>query len=530
MNFVRNSKLVGAAVVVTAAIALAASDAQQPAPVPPHTPPVAGAPPERAGGGGGPGGPGAPIYAVHCAGCHGTDRSGGRASSLFDEKWLSTTTDERMLSSMKNGVPGTEMPGFNHLLDDQQLWQLVQHIRAEAGSLRPKPHFVIDPDGQPLTTEKQAITLEVVARGLETPWGLAFLPDGRLLITERPGRLRIIDKGRLSDPIKGIPNVHEQQDGGMLDVEVHPRYAENGWIYLAYAEVRPGFVPPPPDASAETPEPGRDHASLIPSMTIVVRGRLKTNEWTDQEVIFRAPATLYSPSGEHFGCRMIFDRQGHLFFTIGDRGTMEDAQDLSKATGKIHRVTDNGGVPKDNPFVNLPGALGTIWSYGHRNPEGLAWDPVTGRLWESEHGPSGGDEINVIEPGHNYGWGVATKGVQNGIARTSEPGMDDPVVYYTPAIGPAGIAFYTGHRYPAWRNTSLFVAGLVGQALRRLEISGTNVTHQETIFDRFGRVRDIVQGPDGWFYVALQNPTGAGTGLIVSASTPGIVIRLVPGE
>lgn len=468
---------------------------------------------------------------MYCAPCHGTDLAGGRARTLFDEKWLTTTTDERMRSSMENGVPGKDMPAFKQLLDDRQLRQLVEYIRSQAGSLEPARQFVADPGGQSLTTEKQSITVEVVARGLETPWGLAFLPDGRLLVTERPGRLRVIDKGRLSDPVTGIPKVHEQQDGGMLDVEVHPQHAENGWIYLAYSEVLPGFVPPPPAASAATAEPNRSEESVIPSMTIVVRGRLsKSNEWIEQELIFRAPAALYSPSGAHFGCRMIFDRQGHLFFTIGDREKMDDAQDLSKASGKIHRVTDTGGVPEDNPFVNRSGALGTIWSYGHRNPEGLAWDPVTGRLWESEHGPSGGDEINLIERGHNYGWGVATKGVQNGIAGTSAPGMDDPVVYYTPSIGPAGMAFYTGNRYPGWRNTSLFVSGLVGQVLRRLEISGTNVTHQETIFDRFGRVRDIVQGPDGWFYVALQNPTGAGTGLIVSASTPGMVIRLVPAK
>lgn len=436
-----------------------------------------------------------------------------------------------MLSSMENGVPGKEMPAFKQLLDDRRRAELVQYIRSRAVSVEPARRVVANPDKQRLTTEKQAIALEVVARGLETPWALAFLPDGRLLVTERPGRLRIIDKDRLSEPVKGIPNVHDVQDGGLLDVELHPEYAENGWIYLAYAEALPGFVPPLSTTAPDTSLPFRDRPSLVPSMTVVVRGRLsKTNEWTDQEVLFRAPATIYSTSGSHFGCRMIFDRQGHLFFTVGERGAMEDAQDLSKPTGKIHRVTDTGGVPKDNPFVSRHDALGTIWSYGHRNPEGLAWDPVTGVLWESEHGPGGGDEINIIEPGHNYGWGVATKGEQNGITRTSAPGMDDPIVYYTPSIAPAGIAFYTGDRFPAWRNTSLFVTGLGGQVLRRLEISGTMVTHQETIFDRFGRVRDIVQGPDGYFYVALQNPTGAGTDLLLSASTPGLVIRLVPAK
>ena len=264
-------------------------------------------------------------------------------------------------------------------------------------------------------------------------------------------------------------------------------------------------------------------------MTVVVRGKINgANEWTDEQVIFRAPADLYTPSGSHFGCRLIFDKAGRLFYTIGERGAMENAQDLSKPLGKIHRVNDDGTVPKDNPFVATPGAIPTIWSYGHRNPEGLAWDPVSGLLWESEHGPTGGDEINIIERGHNYGWAIATKGTQGNVNKVSEPGMDDPVVYYTPTLAPAGISFVTSDRYPGWRNTSLFVGGLAGQQLRRLEIKGRQVVRQEVVFDALGRVRDVAQGPDGYLYVALQNPTGAGTGVGLAASTPGVVIRLMP--
>lgn len=481
-------------------------------------------------GAGGRGGPGLALYTEHCVGCHGADLSGGRAASLFDEKWLATTTDEKMLDALKHGKAGTEMESFADLLDESQMWQVIQYVRTQAGALKPKPIFVADPHGYVLTTAKQKVRVEVMARDLETPWALAFLPDGRLLITERPGRLRVYANGTLSDPVTGIPAVHAQQDGGLLDVEVHPQYATNGWIYLAYSEVRPGFVPPPPGAAPATPAPGgRGRGPSIPSMTVIVRGRLSSaNAWIDQEVIFRAPADLYTPSGSHFGIRLLFDRQGHLFYTLGERGVMQDAQDLSKPTGKIHRVADTGGVPRDNPFVGKAGALGSIWSYGHRNPEGLAWDPVTGRLWASEHGPTGGDEINVIEPGRNYGWGIATKGSQPGITKSSAPGTVDPVVYYTPTIGPAGMTFYTASRYPGWRNTSLFVAALAGQQLRRLEIKGAGVVSQEVIFDQFGRVRDIAIGPDGYFYIALQNPTGAGTGVALSASTPGRLIRLVP--
>jgi glucose/arabinose dehydrogenase len=318
----------------------------------------------------------------------------------------------------------------------------------------------------------------------------------------------------------------------MFDVEVHPQYARNGWIYLAYSEVRPGFVPPPPGAApppAAGGAPGRGRGPQIPSMTVVVRGKINAaNEWADQQIIFRAPADLYTPNGSHFGCRLIFDKGGHLYYTLGERGAMENAQDLTKPLGKIHRVNDDGSAPKDNPFVASPGAVPTIWSYGHRNPEGLAWDPVTGLLWESEHGPTGGDEINVIERGHNYGWSVATKGTQGGVTKISEPGMDDPVVYYTPTLAPAGMTFVTSDRYPGWRNTSLFVGGLAGQQLRRLEIKGRQVVRQEVVFDDLGRVRDVVQGPDGYLYVALQNPTGAGTGVGLAASTPGSIIRLMP--
>ena len=205
-------------------------------------------------------------------------------------------------------------------------------------------------------------------------------------------------------------------------------------------------------------------------MTTIVRGKINAkNEWTDQQVLFRAPLDQFTTNNSHYGSRFTFDRQGHLFYTLGERGVMENAQDLSKPTGKIHRVNDDGSVPKDNPFVGKAGALPTIWSYGHRNPQGLAWDPVTGKLWESEHGPQGGDEINIIEPGKNYGWGVITMGVQPGITKRSEPGMEQPIVYYTPTIAPSGMSFYTGNQYPQWKN-NLFVSALAGQQLRRLEV------------------------------------------------------------
>ena len=386
---------------------------------------------------------------------------------------------------------------------------VVAMLVMTVGAQGPPAQPVADPDGQVVRSEKQTFRIEVLVRDLETPWALAFLPDARLLITERPGRLRIVERGKLLPAVKGTPVVWEKQDGGLLDVEIHPQYARNGWIYLSYSETLPGH----------TAVAGTDP----PSMTVIVRGRIdKANEWSDQQVIYRAPASVYNTSNAHYGSRFAFDRDNRLFFSLGEKQAIMDSQDLSKPTGKIHRVNDDGTVPKDNPFVKRPGAVPTIWSYGHRNPQGLAWDPVTGKLWESEHGPSGGDEINIVEPGRNYGWGVITMGTEPSITKREEPGMEQPIVHYTPTIAPTGMTFYTGDKYPGWKN-SLFVAALAGQQLRRLETKGNTVVHQEKVFGEFGRVRDVGVGPDGYLYVLLQRP-----GEVLSQSTSGLLARLVP--
>jgi glucose/arabinose dehydrogenase len=511
---------VGATLMCVSAFGAVVPDAQRGTPPP-------GAPQGR----GGRGNPTAQLFTEVCAACHGASLVAARAPSLFADKWTHGGDDESIARNIRDGFPASGMPPFKEALTDQQVWQMVAYIRTQAANLKAKPQFVPDPDGQIVASEKQTFKMEIVARNLETPWALAFLPDGRLLITERPGRLRIVENGKLlPEPVKGTPKVWEKQDGGLLDVEVHPQYVRNGWIYLSYSETLPGYVapPPPPSPPADTTAPppagrGRGGPPDPPSMTVVVRGKInKDNEWVEQQVLFRAPAALYNSTNAHYGSRFIFDQDNHLFFSIGEKQQMMDAQDLSKPTGKIHRVNDDGTVPKDNPFVNQPGAVPTIWSYGHRNPQGLAWDPVAGKLWESEHGPTGGDEINIIEPGHNYGWGVITMGIQPGITKRSEPGMEPPIVYFTPALAPSGITFYGGDRYPGWKN-NLFVSALAGQQLRRLEISGDTVVHQEAVFNQFGRVHDVIVGPDGYLYVALQLP-----GQVLSQSTPGMVARLVP--
>ncbi|MBU3078221.1 PQQ-dependent sugar dehydrogenase [Sphingomonas quercus] len=468
----------------------------------------------------------AETYDNVCAGCHGKDLAGGgRGPSLFDLRLLSQRTDQQLHDTIANGIQGAEMPAFKDSYDDTQIWQIIAYLRTHAEDLKGKPVFVPNPDNQLVRTEKQTFRTHVVTSGIETPWAMAFLPDGRKLVTERPGRLRIIDKAGklLPDAVKGTPLVEANQDGGMLDVAIHPDYARNGWVYLSYTELKPGFVKP------ATPAVGPNGRPIFPpTMTVMVRGRINArNEWVDNQVIFRAPADLYTVRGEHYGSRFLFDGKGHVFFSIGERGDMTNAQRLDTPLGKIHRVNDDGSIPADNPFVNTPGAVKSIWSYGHRNPEGLAWDPATGLLWESEHGPTGGDEINIIEKGRNYGWGAISMGIQPGITKREAPGMEQPIVYYTPTIAPSGIGFYAGNHYPGWKN-NLFVAGLAGQQLRRLEINGRQVTHQEVVFAQFGRTRAVYTGPDGLLYILLQNPTGGGTGISLSASTPGMVIRLDP--
>jgi glucose/arabinose dehydrogenase len=442
--------------------------------------------------------PGSVVYAQFCAACHGPDLRGGLGRSLVDARWQQTTDDAAIIETIAHGRPGTKMEPFGDVLTEQQIRHLVVWIREQGVAAQGKPEVIVDPDGLVVRSGQQAVKLEVVARGLETPWGIAFLPDGRLLITERPGRLRIVENGRLLAPVEGIPPVWTIQDGGLFDVEVHPDYRRNGWIYLSFAD------------------PGPEKTS----MTEIVRGRIKDNRWVDQQVVYKAPPGLYFTTNLHYGSRFAFDEQGHLFFSIGERGHPEDAQDLSKPNGKIHRVSDDGSVPKDNPFVERAGALGSIWSYGHRNPQGLAFD-ASGRLWETEHGPRGGDELNLIQKGHNYGWAVVSYGLQPGITKTGQEGMEAPSVYWTPTIAPSGIAF-AGDKYPGWKG-DLFVTSLGGQQLRRLKLDGEKVLQQEVVFKEFGRVRDIIRGPDGLFYVAVSLP-----GARLSDTTVGTILRMVP--
>jgi aldose sugar dehydrogenase len=438
------------------------------------------------------------VYAQTCASCHGPTLAGGRSQSLVDETWTFGGDDKSIATSIRDGRAEGAMPAFKATLSESQILALVTFIREEGAKARlgslpargPQP-------GDVVKSEKQTFRIELVAEGLETPWGMAFLPDGGLIVTERPGRVRLVTPGKpLPESVTGLPRVWAVQDGGLMDVALHPDYAKNGWIYLSYSE------------------PGTTSGA---SMTVIVRGRVRDGKWVDQEILYKAPPELYWVDNTHFGSRFLFDKKGYLFYSIGDRGHDRDAQDLSLPNGKIHRIHDDGRIPKDNPFVGKPGALGSIWSYGNRNVQGLSWHPVTGDLWATEHGPRGGDELNRIERGHNYGWPVITYGINyDGTPitdKTEQPGMDQPVVQWTPSIAACAIAFYTGDKLPGWKN-DLFVTALGFQELRRLVLEGDKVVHQELLIKSSGRVRDVLTGPDGFLYVVFNDP--------------GRIVRLVP--
>jgi len=340
-------------------------------------------------------------------------------------------------------------------------------------------------------TEKRSASVETVARGLANPWGLAFLPDGRMLVTERPGRLRLVGAdGALSPPLAGVPQVAARGQGGLLDVALDPDFATSRLVFVTFAEPRP------------------DGAG-----TAVARMRLNEagTGFEQVGVIFRQQPS-YS-GGNHFGSRIVFDRTGALFVALGDRFDLRDqAQNRTNTLGKVVRIAKDGSIPADNPGRTREGWLAPIWSIGHRNVQGAALHPMTGKLWTAEHGARGGDEINIPQAGRNYGWPVITYGRDYSGAKigegTSKPGMEQPVYYWDPSIAPSGMAFYTADRYPEWKG-DVFVGALAGQIVARLTLDGEKVVAEERLFKGMNkRIRDVRQGPDGYLYLLTDSADG----------------------
>lgn len=348
----------------------------------------------------------------------------------------------------------------------------------------------------PVDSEKASFYVDTLYTGLENPWGMTWLPDGRLLVTERAGEILVFKNDQYTGKkLKDVPATYQNGQGGLLDIQLHPDYADNGWIYVTYAK----------------PENGGGR-------TVLARFQLNSDQITNLEVLYRTdPVTS---SGAHFGSRIIFDAHGYVYFSTGERGTGENAQNLTNDMGKIHRLHDDGRIPQDNPFASHPNAKHSIWSYGHRNVQGLVYDGVNDVIYATEHGPRGGDELNVVEKGRNYGWPVITYGINYDGSiisdLTQKSGMEQPIHYWVPSIGPCGLLFYTGDRYPGWKH-NLFVGALAGMHVVRIEVSNNNeYRHGEKLLPDIGRVRQVAQSPDGYIYLLTEGP--------------GLLLKLIPAK
>ncbi|MGZ0655135.1 PQQ-dependent sugar dehydrogenase [Coraliomargarita sp. W4R72] len=432
------------------------------------------------------------LYQQNCMTCHGEDLRGGLGNSLLDRStWTVVGKGLDFIEYVQEGDSEIGMPGFGIALSVAEIRSLQIYID-EMGqkTLEDEGVLPVIKEGEIYTAGGYQFRLEPVVEGLKLPWSINFLSESEALITERSGNLRIWKAGELSSPIQGTPEVVTQGQGGLLEVATHPDYSNNGWVYLSFSAAAP---------NAKDPKN---------CMTKIVRGRIVDNQWQEEEVIFEVPAEFHRTAGVHFGTRFVF-QDGYLYFGIGDRGAQDQAQDLTRPNGKIHRIYDDGRVPADNPFIAIPGAYPTIWTYGNRNPQGLDAHPETGAIFESEHGPRGGDEINLIQGGRNYGWPIITFGMNyNGkpiTGKTAAPGMEQPLHYWTPSIAVCGIDFYEGDQFPDWKN-DLFAGGLASQELHRLVITDDRVIRDEVILKNEGRVRDVATGPDGYLYVVLNGP------------------------
>lgn len=342
-----------------------------------------------------------------------------------------------------------------------------------------------DVENQVNTIENPPFSAELLIDEMQIPWGMTFLPDGALLVTQKSGELYHFKDGKKT-PISNVPETYQRGQGGLLDIELHPDYSNNGWIYISYA-------------SSEGEEKG-GHTALM-------RAKLEGNTLINNEVLYKAgPNTT---KGQHFGSRIEFDNNGYLFLSIGERGARdENPQDITRDGGKIYRFHADGSIPEDNPFYTKEGAKTAIYSYGHRNPQGLVKHPETGEIWDNEHGPRGGDEINIIKAGANYGWPLVTYGINYSGTPITEKrvmeGMEPPIHYWLPSIAPSGMTFITTDTYGSDWNGSLLVGSLKFQYLERLEMNGTKVVSREKLIDDIGRVRDVKEGPDGLIYVAVE--------------------------
>jgi glucose/arabinose dehydrogenase len=431
------------------------------------------------------------IYKKYCAGCHGSQLEGNSAGKLIKQEWIDGKGRDTIHRTIKNGVPNTEMVGWSSVLKEEQIRAVVDFIleaqEKKSDSKTPIP--------QRITTKDYVLKIEkIVVEGLETPWGIEFIDQHKALITEKGGNIKWLINGKL-DPqsIQGVPLAHTQSStGGYMDIALDPKFSRNGWVYIGYSHTNTNKL----DKGA-------------PAMTKVIRGRIKDHQWIDEQTLFEVPDSLMVVNGDRWGCRFLFDKKGYLYFTIGDMGKAMDSQDVSRATGKVFRIYPDGSIPEDNPFIKVPHALPAIFTIGNRNVQGLAQHPLTGEIWATEHGPRGGDELNILRKGANYGWPLITYGVNYDgkiiSNKDRQEGMEQPVIQWTPSIAVCPAEFCISPLFPKWKN-NLMVGALAYEQLERLIIEKDQVVGKEMIIKGFGRVRDIKISPEGALYVVLNKP------------------------
>ncbi|MEL6974353.1 MAG: PQQ-dependent sugar dehydrogenase [Bacteroidota bacterium] len=435
------------------------------------------------------------TYRNHCGGCHGQNMS-----SFVEREWTYGNSSDEVIQSIANGYPNTGMPAYGATFSEEEIAELTNYILTEIDGKTLAMLEEENPDlsglisSDDLTFRLETLTDEIPG----VPWGLEQLPNGEILVTERGGRLFLVrNSGQLVE-VGNLPDIVSEEQGGLLDVTIHPNFENNSLVYLSYSRANP------------------DNASQL--TTAVARGVLNGNSLNQVETIFTA--LPYLNSGLHYGSRLVFDTYGYLYVSVGDRGRRDDyPQELDNSLGKIHRIHDDGRIPTDNPFYNTQGAVNSIFTYGTRNPQGMTLHPETGVVWEGEHGPQGGDEINILEAGNNNGWPVISYGINYDGSSftdlTALDGMEQPVYQWTPSIAPCGMTFVSGDFYGNWKN-DLFVSSLKFEHLHRLRMSGNTVVGHEVLLDGIGRVRDAQMGRDGYLYIVVEGP--------------GRLIRIVPEQ
>lgn len=417
-------------------------------------------------------------FSTYCGSCH-----GAKGENFVNRVWKYGNTKEHIAKSIKMGSLDAGMPPFEQVFTAQQIAELADFV-LEASKKR-----AVTEGGEKagiFVAKQMKVRLDTIAADLDSPWGMAFLPNGEMLFTDRAGKLFIVNDRREKTMITGVPKVLYDGQGGLLDVVLHPKFSENKLIYLSYSKFK-------------------DSINARWSTTAVLQARLEGNELKNSKDIFIAQP--YAKTKHHYGGRLAFDKAGMLFFSVGDRGNhFRNPQRLDNDCGKIHRIFDDGRIPKDNPFASMDTARPTIWSYGHRNPQGLVI-AEDGTIWEHEHGPKGGDELNIISKGANYGWPTISYGINyDGSVLTpitTQTGMEQPQNYWIPSIAPCGMTICQTNRYPAWKG-DIMIGSLSFEYLNRCKLDGNKIKEQEILLPKIGRVRCVAIGKDGYMYVAVE--------------------------